>query len=246
LILSSREGAVAVLSLNRPEVRNALTPEMFLDLERGMDETLADGAVRALVITGEGRAFCGGFDLRRCLDDPRVLGVLLRALHGLVERLLNIDLPVVMAAHGAAIAGGCALLGGADVVVSDESARLGYPVTPLGISPAVSAPYLRQGLHDGGARARLLDPALVSGREAARIGLVHECVAGAELVRPRALAIAAELTGKGAIGPTKRWLRDLEGRRTPGTLRQRGLDASLGLIGSEEERRRLREALSRS
>jgi enoyl-CoA hydratase/carnithine racemase len=246
VILRGREGAVAVLSLNRPEVRNALTPEMFEALDRAIGESIADDAVKALVLAGEGKAFCGGFDLRRCLDDPGVLASLLRGLHGLIERLLGLDIPVVIAAHGAAIAGGCALLGGADVVVTDERAKLGYPVTPLGISPAISAPYLRGAIFDGGTRARQLDPALVTGRQAARTGLVHECLAAPELVRPRAVAIATELAGKEAIAPTKRWLRELEEGRTPGRLRHEGLETSLGLVGSEEERRLLRETLSRS
>lgn len=235
-----RDGDVAVIVLVRPDRRNALTPGMFERLNEAVG-TAEQGDARALLLAGEGPAFCGGFDLKMCLDQPGTLEVLLRSLAGLVQRLRAIPKPVVIAAHGAAIAGGCALLAAADYVVADEGTKVGYPVVPLGISPAVSAATLRLAIGDGRARERLLDPALISGAEAARIGLVHEVVKTTEEVRPRALDAARGLAAKpaGAFAATKIWMNEIGDRMAPDDAPGRALAASLGLVGSEEERSRL-------
>jgi methylglutaconyl-CoA hydratase len=154
------------------------------------------------------------------------------------------EVPVVAAAHGAAIAGACALLAGADVVVADQEAKLGYPVVRLGISPAVSAPTLAGAIGPGRARERLLDPGLIDGREGHRIGLVHELAATREEVLGRAREIALGLAGKprGGVRATKRWLIEIERRMGASAIDREGLEASLGLVGSEEQRRLLGEA----
>jgi enoyl-CoA hydratase/carnithine racemase len=144
---------------------------------------------------------------------------------------------VVIAAHGAAIAGGCALLGGGDFVITDTHAKLGYPVTRLGISPAVSSPFLRQMVGDGPARARLLDSELIDGTAACAIGLAHECLDNADAVVPRAMDLARALAAKpsGGLRETKRWLNHLDGSCDGETIHG-ALHASLGLVGGAEER----------
>lgn len=248
MILSRHEGGVAVVSFNRPEARNALTPDMFAALRATLDHVLGASATRALLLTGEGKVFCGGFDLKLCLAHPGTLAHLLRDLSSVIQRLSDRDLPVVIAAHGAAIAGGCALLSAADVVVTNEDAKLGYPVTPLGISPAVSGPFMRAAVGEGVTRARQLEPALISGREATRLGVAHECVARAEEVAPRALAIANELASKppGAFSATKSWLRQLASADGPPDAAMRALGASLDLAGGTEEQELLSRQLARS
>ena len=168
-----------------------------------------------------------------------MLDRLLTGLSGAIKVLRRCEVPVVLAAHGAAIAGGCALLGGADVVVTHHEAKIGYPVVRLGISPAVSAPFLRQSVGDGKARERMLDSALVSGWDAFRIGLAHECIEDAGKVRDRAMVIAEQLAAKPRWGmaATKKWMGEIDG--SFGGDAGRGLDASLALVGSDEERERL-------
>ena len=198
------------------------------------------GRARAIVVCGAGDVFCSGFDLALCLDDSSVLSALLRGLSTAIVTMKRHPSPIVIAAHGAAIAGGCALLGGGDVVVTNRDAKLGYPVTPLGISPAVSAPFLTAAVEGGNARARELDPRLIHGQEALRIGLAHECVATAAEVLPRAMAIASDRAAKPRCGveATKFWLNELDGSSDSATV-QLALAASLGLVGSSEERERL-------
>jgi enoyl-CoA hydratase/carnithine racemase len=146
----------------------------------------------------------------------------------------------VVCAHGAAIAGGCALLGGGDVVVTNRDAKLGYPVVRLGVSPAVTSPFLRQSLGMGGARRRLLDPALFSGEEAFREGLAGECLETADSARARAEEVAQELARKPrhAVHVTKQWINELDGSRDEGVI-SAALEASTALAGGEEEQERL-------
>lgn len=233
-----QHGDVCVLTLNRPDRRNALTPDMLRDLLREI--TATEG--RAILLRGEGKVFCSGFDLSLCHQsaDGSVMRSLLQGLSDCIAALRDLPIPIVIAAHGGAIAGGCALLGGCDLAVTDAAAQLGYPVVRLGISPAVSAPFLRNSLTFGHARERLLDSGLISGTEAKRIGLVTECCAMPEGVFPRALAIAETLASKppGAMSETRRWLRELESHDQRVT-REQALDVSLGRTGTAEESTRL-------
>lgn len=244
MIRVEHHGPVTILLLDRPEKRNALLPEMLLDLGRALASLPA--TTRVVVMSGRGDVFCSGFDLAACAaPDGVVTRALLTELSALIAAMKRCPHPVVLGAQGAAIAGGCALLGGADVVVSDLEARLGYPVLRLGISPAVSAPFLAAHIGQGPCRARLLDTGLISGHEAMQIGLVHEIVGEASLVLPRARELAERLAAKpaGALAATKAWLQELELARNPDAPR-RGLEASLAGVGGEEERLGILTALS--
>lgn len=233
-------GAVTLVRLARGGKRNAMTPEMFQQLQGGI--SAAADAGQAIVLAGEGPAFCGGFDLEMCHAHAGTMERLLRALGATIALLRALPVPVVVAAHGAAIAGGCALLCGADVVVTNVDARLGYPVTRLGVSPAVNAPHLRS-LMDGAARARLVDPGLVSGADALRTGLVHEAVRTPEEVLPRAVEIARALRAKpaGAYASTRAWLAEID--PSPARYAGAGLAASLALADGPEQRALLAAAM---
>lgn len=222
--------------LARPERRNALTPEMLRDLAAHI-ENASDA--RALLLLGEGPVFCAGFDLDLCVgeDGDANLRRLLVGLSRCIVGMRNLPCPVVLGVHGAAIAGGCALLGGGDVVVAHPDAKLGYPVTRLGISPAVSAPFMA--IAPGQARRLMLDPGLIDGRRAHAKGLVHELH---DEPAARAMGLAEELAAKPphALAATKRWLHEL----APADAGQ-GLGVSLSLVGNDESRRLLATALQK-
>ncbi len=232
-------GAVTVgeIVLDRGEKRNAMTPEMLGAFMDGVEGLSRDDAVRAIVVRGEGRVFCAGFDLKMCHSEEGVLEELLRGLSGAILALRRSPKPVVMGAHGAAVAGAAALLGGADLVVADMGCRIGYPVVKIGISPAVSAPTLERLVGAGRGRERLLDPALIDAERAKEIGMVHVLVPVAEDVTPRVQIEAMKLACKppGAVSRTKAWVGEVDGS-TDGALLARALRASLGLVGSEEQR----------
>lgn len=261
MIDSGIHQGIARLTLNRPEKRNALTPAMLADLaaacrnlaaafppadDHGHPDWCAGNFPRAVLLDGAGDVFCAGFDLSLCRDDDRVLADLLTGLSHAARMLRRMPVPVVVSAQGAAIAGGCALLCGADFVVTDRDAKLGYPVAKLGISPAVSAPLLRRGVGDGRARERLLDSGLVSGADALRLGLAHHLVDAPADVHRAATDIARRLADcrPHAAAATKWMLNRLEGSLWDAEL-DAALAASLALVGSPEQRTRLADLWAR-
>lgn len=237
---------LAEIVIDRPEKRNALTADMLDAIAAMAAEFASDASIRAIVLRGEGSTFCSGFDLSRCLEDPGALPAMLRALSLTIRALRRVEKPVVIAVHGAAVAGGCALLGGADLVVSHPDAKLGYPVLRLGISPAVNAPTLVNAVGLRATRERMLDPVLISGAEAQRIGLVDRLVDLAEDVVPRAQIEAVKLGDKPpqALAATKRWLNELDGSTADEPF-ERALATSLAIAGNAEERALLAAYLAR-
>ncbi len=226
----------AEVVIDRPDKRNALTEAMLEDLLAALRTLAAEPEHGALVLRGEGRFFCAGFDMQACLNEPRRLGGMLAGLSKAVRALRRFPVPVVAAVQGGAVAGGCALVCGADVVVTDPSAKFGYPVVRLGVSPAVTAPALKLALPDGAARALLLDPELISGQEARGRGLAGLLVPSPEDVTPRAQEEAMRLALKPrlAMRRTKAWLNEVEGS-TDDAAMDAALAASMALVGSEEQ-----------
>ncbi|MBN4060426.1 enoyl-CoA hydratase/isomerase family protein, partial [Planctomycetaceae bacterium AH-315-I19] len=212
MIRTNTNDGVAEISLDRADKRNAMTPEMADAFVRAIESANENNAARAILVRGEGDAFCAGFDLKMCYETDGTLEALLRGLSEAVRSMRRCSKPVILAAHGAAIAGGCAMLGGADYVVTERNAKLGYPVVSLGISPAVSAPTLVRSTGAGNARERLLEPRVFGGEEALRIGLAHECVADAHECAGRSRELAYRFASKptGAMQATKRWLNEVD------------------------------------
>lgn len=238
--LDPRFAGVAEIVLDRADKRNALTPEMLDCITESIATLSADTTARAILLRGEGAVFCAGFDLSLCKENSAALAEMLRGLSRVVRALRRAPKPVVIAAHGGAIAGGCALLAGGDVVIGDLRAKYGYPVVRLGISPAVNAPLLRIAIGSRSARERCLDPELIAGDQARRIGLLDRLVDIPEDVVPRAQIESARLGGlpPQAFAATKLWLNEIDGSDRDDVM-HRALEASLSLVGSEEERRRL-------
>lgn len=243
----SVDGMVAVLAFDRAEQRNAMRPGDLRALLAAIDEQ--DRAGRAVVLAGEGATFCAGFDLKLCVEDAGATGELLRLLSACVARLSACDVPVVAAVQGAAVAGGAALLGGVDVVVAEPGTRIGYTAVRVGLSPAVSGPFLAGQVAHGDARGMFLDTRLLSASEAMRIGLVSEIVAERSGLLARAIEWAGMLREKPREGwrATRAWLGELQSVMTPmadgDSWIERGLETSLGTAASPEARERLAAAL---
>ncbi len=229
---------IRTIMLSRPDKRNAMTPAM-LD---GLSDAASGHDAHVVLLLGEGRTFCAGFDLTACRDDDKALPALLTGLSHAIRALRTGPAPVVIGAHGAAIAGGCALLGAGDIVITNNDAKLGYPVVRLGISPAVSAPTSVATCGDRRTRELMLDPKLIDGATALRMGLVAESLAYADGAIARAREVAQSLAAKppGALARTKLWLNEVEGVR--GDTFDAALEASLALVDGEEGKRMLAAA----
>ena len=200
-IRAERQGDVLVITLNRPERLNAAPPAMFAEIGAALD---AREGARAVLITGEGRAFCSGADLagrdQASGQSPaRRAGDALRGSYNpLMLKLARLPVPVVSAVNGAAAGIGCSLALAADFCVSGESGYFLQAFVNIGLVPDGGASWMLVRLV-GRARATemMLLGERIYGPKAAEWGLIHKCVPDAELM-PTALALAERL----AAGPT--------------------------------------------
>jgi methylglutaconyl-CoA hydratase len=204
------QGAVRTLTLNRPERRNAMTPEMQSELIAALQETAA-GSARALVLTGAQDAFCSGLDISvlRAMNGKSPLEYRADAerIARLFVTLYELPIPTIAAVHGPAIAGGAGLALLCDFTLATPEAKFGFTEARIGFVPALVSAFLA--LQIGGKHARnlLLTGSIVNAAEAHRIGLVNEIVSHAELpARVDALAATLLANSPQSLAATKRLL----------------------------------------
>ena len=192
----TRDGAVATISLNRPEVLNAINDTMFAELESLFISLAADSAIRVVLLTSVGeRAFAAGADIRALAETDAVTG-LAASLRGqqvfaLIEsHLERSGKPVIAAINGAALGGGCELALACTLRIASEKAHLGFPEVKLGLIPGYGGTQRLTRLIGRSAALRLmLSAQIVGAPEALRIGLVDEVTFAADLL-PRARNLA--------------------------------------------------------
>jgi len=228
------------ISLNRPDARNALNFELIEQLENAVKAIAANSAARVLILSGNGKSFCAGMDLRGVLNDAKKMGLMLHGLARVGLALRKLSIPVIAKVQGAAVGGGCGLVVACDFAFTHEQAKLGYPEVDLGVCPAVVAPFLISKVGAGRARALLLAGGLVDGKEAVRIGLATHLVSVDEL-DGAIMDFAQKLStgGPNAIATTKRWLHELDGLLNESTL-SKAADLSATIIAGNEAQERLR------
>lgn len=176
-ILMSVAGAVATVTLNRPEKRNALSESLIRSLTSAIATANGDPTVAVIVIRGAGNDFCSGADLSalRKIAESDILenlddaGMLLE-LFALIRR---VRVPVVAAVTGRALAGGCGLATACDLVLAARSARFGYPEVKIGFVPAMVMAILRRNVSEKRAFDLITRGADISADEAERIGLIN-------------------------------------------------------------------------
>ena len=196
LLVSTADG-VAHITLNRPEVRNALSRTMMAELEAALTAAEADPAARVIVLAGAGeRAFCAGADLKGVGDRGTTLQAResFSGLARILEAITRMRTPVIARVHGYALAGGCGLAVGCDLVVAADDAVFGLPEITVGLLPLmVMAPVLRSVGRKRGL-LMILSGQSIPAREALEIGLVSRVVPRGDLERETA-ALAARLAG---------------------------------------------------
>jgi methylglutaconyl-CoA hydratase len=231
---------IVQISLNRPDARNALNFELIEQLEHAVKTVAANSAARVLVLSGNGKSFCAGMDLRGVLNDAQKMGLMLHGLARVGLALRKLSIPVIAKVQGAAVGGGCGLVVACDFAFTHEQAKLGYPEVDLGVCPAVVAPFLISKVGAGRARALLLAGGLVDGKEAVRIGLATHLVSVDELDSATTdFAQKLSTGGPNAIATTKRWLHELDGLLDESTL-SKAADLSATIIAGNEAQERLR------
>jgi methylglutaconyl-CoA hydratase len=181
LLSVRRENSVAYVALERPEVRNAFNAEAIAELDGTFAALERDDGVRAIVLSGAGKTFCGGADvtwMRASLElshDENVEDA--RAMSRMFRRIDRIAKPVIGRIHGAALGGGAGLVACCDVAIASAGTLFGFTETKLGIMPAVISPFVLAKIGLTHARALALTGERFDAERALAIGLVHEVVA---------------------------------------------------------------------
>ena len=193
-----RRGRVALLTLNRPEVLNALSMEMIDDLDARLDEIERDGELRAVVITGAGdKAFTAGADIRH-MQNATALQARAYAQRGhqVLNRIESFRKPVIAAVNGYALGGGCELALACDIRLSSSDARFGLPEVNIGIMPGWGGTQrLARATSPGFAKELIFTGRQVTADEARQAGLVNHVYPREELL-DRALELAELIATK--------------------------------------------------
>jgi 2-(1,2-epoxy-1,2-dihydrophenyl)acetyl-CoA isomerase len=209
-IILERHGAVGLLQLNRPEARNALSAEMKSELESSILTLLADTTVRAVVLTGSGKAFCSGTDLNSWAErSTAYTRERLRRAHTWIAALAKSDVPLIVAVNGVAAGAGFGLACLGDLVLASNDARFQAGFPRVGAAPDYGIGWtLPRIVGLNRAKDILLTNRAVTAAEALTIGLVSRVVDGADL-RDEAIGLAQSLTQAAAlsVGLTKTLLR---------------------------------------
>jgi methylglutaconyl-CoA hydratase len=176
MLLVEKKHGVARVTLNRPEVRNAFDDSLISQLQRAFDDIGGDPSVRALVLAGNGPAFCAGADLNwmkrmagygyeQNLADARALAHMLSTLDRMPK-------PTIARVHGPAFAGGTGLVAACDIAVGTAEAKFCFSEAKLGLSPATISPHVLRAIGERAARRYFLTAEVFDAKEAFRIGML--------------------------------------------------------------------------
>lgn len=209
-ILVSGDSLLRTITLHRPERRNAMTPEMQMELIAALEDAAASNC-RAVVLSGSGEAFCSGLDLATLQQLGSQSAAESRADAERVARLFlalhELPIPSIAAVHGPAIGGGAGLAAICDFTLATPAAKFGFTEVRIGFVPAVVSAFLTLQIGDKRGRELLLTARILDAQEAARLGLVNEIVP-VDKLEQRVRALAEELAANSpqAIRTTKRLL----------------------------------------
>jgi methylglutaconyl-CoA hydratase len=207
--------AVATITLNRPEKRNAISSEMIEDLLGALGAVEA-GPARVLILTGAGKAFCSGMDLEALkslagqsplenLEDSGRMAKLFR-------RIWSYPKPTIAAVNGPAIAGGCGIATLCDFTLAAPEAKFGYTEVRIGFIPALVSVFLRRQVGEKVARDLLLTGRIIDAPEAHRLGLVTKIASASKLMQAaQELAGTLLAASPTSLTKTKKLLQDFEG-----------------------------------
>src|ERR1700690_1420002 len=206
------DGSLAVLTLNRPDKRNAISYELIGELLRALDE-IEQSAAQILILTGAGKAFCSGMDLDnlrsitgRSEDENRADS---ETMARLFRTLYEFPKVTIAAVNGPAVAGGCGLATLCDFTLASTEASFGYTEVRIGFVPAIVSTFLLRQVGEKQARDLLLTGRIFGADEALRMGLVSEVVAPENLVaRARELAALLTENSTASLRATKKLLND--------------------------------------
>ncbi len=211
-----RRGAVQVLVLDRQEALNAFSPELIDELIGALDDAAADPGVRAVVLTGAGRAFSAGADISRMAQmDVDAARVFAAQGHAMCNRIEGLPVPVIAAINGFALGGGCEVTLACDIRLASEAMKISQPEVALGIPPGWGGTQrLPRIAGEGFAKRMILTGAMIGPDEALAAGLVS-AVHPADDLLDAAVAMGEEIAQKSpsAVALSKRLIHGALGER---------------------------------
>ncbi len=204
ILLEKNEQYITTITMNRPQFLNALTLTMLEELHQAFQKCQEDKEVRALIITGAGRGFCAGADLKKSLGEAtevRDQWEMVRSFDRLILRMRDLDKPVISAVNGVAVGGGACMAIASDMVIAAKGAQFGFVFPRVGLSGAdLGATYFLPRLI-GLVKANelLFTGETITAEEAAQMGMINRVVPPEELL-PNALVLARKIAGNSPIG----------------------------------------------
>ena len=249
-LIIEKRNTVAIVTLNRPEVRNALSGELIEDLTLTFEELEADTEVRAVVLAGAGSAFCAGADLNWMkasaeasyddnLAEARALAKMLRTLDGMSK-------PTVARVHGPAYAAGVGLVAACDIAIGSHDAELCLREVKIGLSPATISPYVLRAMGERLARRYFLTGETMDAGEAYRVRLLSD-VSSKEELDGTVNAVLGHLISGGPAAhlKIKALIRDFAGRRIDDALVDDSAKRIAEIRASDEGREGVRSFLEK-
>jgi|SRR5688572_21123155 len=202
LVLRDTDGAIATITLNRPEVRNSLSESLLIALADELRAIAADPSVRAVILAANGPAFCAGHDLKELRsrrtnpDGGRAFfAQVMTTCANVMQQIVRLPQPVIAAVSGTATAAGCQLVASCDLAIASAAAQFATPGVNIGLFCSTPMVALTRNVARKHAMEMLLTGDMVSAADAARIGLINRAVpSGTE--REEALAVARKIASK--------------------------------------------------
>ena len=203
----SREtlGGIALLTLNRPAARNSLSEAMIADLHTALNEIAKDNDIRALVIAGNGPAFCAGHDLKQLTarrtdadGGKAYFRHIMTSCSAMMQAIVNLPKPVIAAVQGIATAAGCQLVASCDMAVASDDARFATSGIDNGLFCSTPMVALSRNVSRKHAMEMLLLGEMIPAEQAAAYGLVNRVVPDAEVLK-EAIALATKVAAKSPL-----------------------------------------------
>jgi enoyl-CoA hydratase len=243
-ILYSKQAPVVVISLNRPQVLNAMNHQLWLDLQSALEMIRCDEDIKVMIITGEGRAFSSGADLKDSKGrSQEAYRSYLEELQEASRKLLYFDKPTIAAINGYALGSGYELALACDLRIVAHEAQIGSPEAKVTSSVTGGALRLIQNLVGSGkAKELLFTGVYIDGQEAERIGLVNRSVP-LENLMPAAMAMARKIAENSSfsIKMIKKGLHLAQGEASLEAIMQYEVEACLACVATKERQTALND-----
>src|SRR5437868_9707010 len=209
VLIEKESRQINVVTLNRPERRNALTLELLTELCAAINAASEQPDERVIVLRGAGAAFCTGLDLKEAADTTKAHATAEMVANSLVA-ISQTRLVTIAAVHGAAVAGGAGIMSACDFVVAAERTKIGYPEVRRGLVAGLVMTFLRRQVGERNMRELLLGSELIDAERAKEIGLVNRVVEQPDLMNEaQKFAQSVLQAAPGALTQTKRLIEEL-------------------------------------